>query len=49
MVLFCAVLVCAGMSDAVVAFGDTATPDWVLLLATSDGDGAGAVIACCCG
>ncbi len=43
--MFCA----AGMSDAVVAFGETATPDWVLLEATSDGDGAGAVISCCCG
>src|SRR4051812_49615771 len=35
------------MSAAVVAFGGTATPDWVLLVATSEGDGAGAVTACC--
>ena len=43
--MFCAVV---GMSAAVVAFGGTATPDWVLLVATSEGDGAGAVTACCC-
>ena len=39
------------MSDAVVAFGDTATPDWVLFVATSEGEGVGAVgaaTACCC-
>ena len=36
------------MSDAEVAFGDTATLDWVLLLARSEGDGDGAVMACCC-
>jgi len=31
------------MSDAVVASDGTATLDWVLVVATSDGDWAGAV------
>ena len=52
-VLFCAVVV-AGMSEAVVAPCGTAVPDWVLLAATSDGDGvgetgSGITAACCCG
>src|SRR5476649_666080 len=41
------------MSDAVVAPCGTAAPDWVLVVATSDGDGVGetgrAITACCCG
>ena len=41
------------MSEAVVAFGDTATPDWVLFEATSEREGVGATGAatacCCCG
>ena len=41
------------MSEAVVAFGETATPDWVLFEATSEGEGVGAAgvgaaTACCC-
>ena len=44
-----------GMSEAVVAPCGTATPDWVLLVATSEGDGLGAAgcsevgvtLACC--
>ena len=41
----------AGISEAVLAPDGTATPDWVLLVATSDGEGcgeAGSTTACCC-
>ena len=41
------------MSEAVVAPCGTAAPDWVLVVATSDGEGVGetgcAITACCCG
>ena len=32
-----------GISEAVVAPCGTATPDWVLLVATSEGDGLGEI------
>ena len=42
-----------GISEAVVAPCGTAAPDWILLVATSEGDGVGAAgwatVACCCG
>ena len=41
------------MSEAVAAPCGTAAPDWVLVVATSDGDGVGeagcGITACCCG
>ena len=42
---------CCGMSEAVVALLGTAALDWPPLLATSDGEGAGAAgsgVACAC-
>ena len=41
------------MSDAVAAFWGTATPDWVLVVASEDGGAVGetgsGIAACCCG